>query len=118
MACNTHTPSNDATPSPYHVLVLYLLDEDGILGGGFYIRPMGYFGGVCAPSFDELHAQCYEALAFGIKYTENAPFDITDPAKSVVFDFVECLTVDELDLAEEMKDAEDTFESIIEAIAQ
>ena len=118
MTYSTPSDSNDTAPSPYHVIVLCLVEADGVLGGGFYIKPMGLTGGVYGRTFDEFHLDCYESLAAGITVSNNVPFDVTDLLKSVVFDFVECLNDDEYDLAEEMQTAEDTFENMIEAIQQ
>ena len=118
MTCGTHSDSNDKTPPPYHVLVVYLVEDDGSLGGGFYIKPMGFGGGIAGRSLEEFHNECYESLATGITASDNIPFDTTDLRKSVVFDFVECLNEGEYDLAEQMEKAEDTFENIIEAIQQ
>jgi hypothetical protein len=107
------------TPSPYHVLVSYLVEEhDGVLCGGFFIKPMQFCGGVSGRSFEEFHAECYESLAAGIAMSDNIPFDTTDPRESVMFDFVECLNEDESGLTAQMEEAEDTFENIIAAIQQ
>jgi hypothetical protein len=119
MTANTSSDSNGTTTSPYHVLVTYLVEEnDGLLGGGFYIKPMGVGGGIVGRSFEEFHAECYESLTVGITDSDNIPFDTTDLHKSVVFDFVECFNEDEFDLAAQMEDAKDTFENIIAAIQQ
>jgi hypothetical protein len=107
---------SDSHSLPYHVLLIFLVDDKGYLGGAYHIKPMGFTGGVSARSFDELQTQCYESLDVGIEMMGNAPFDITDTHKSVVFDFVECLNEDEYDLADGMDAAGDTFENISEAV--
>jgi hypothetical protein len=118
MASSSYSNFNDVASSPYHVVVVYLLDDDGYLGGGFRIEPMNFRGGVCARSLDALLVDCYESLEVGIEMSDNVPFDTTDIRKSVVFDFVECLNEDEFDVAATMKRAGDTFENITEAIQQ
>ena len=79
---------------------------------------MGYFGKVFGRLLDELRAQCFESLVFGIRMTDDAPFDITDPVKSVIFHLLECQNDDGYDLAERLIESIDTFEKIIEAIQQ
>lgn len=118
MACDTHSHSDEKTPSPYHIIVLCLAEEDGVLGGGFHIKPMGFTGGVYGRSFDEFHADRYESLAAGVTDSDNVPFDTTNLRKSVVFDFVKCLNEDEYDSAEQMVWDGDTFQNIIEAVKQ
>ena len=116
MASSADLHSDGTTASPYRILVVYLLDEDGYLGGAFRIKPMNFAGGVSGRSVDELLVDCYESLELGVEVSDNVPFDTTDLRKSVVFDFVECLNEEEFDVATKMKKAGDTFETIFEAI--
>ena len=79
---------------------------------------MGYFGKVFGRLLDELRAQCFASLVFGIRMTDDASFDTTDPVKSVIFHLLECQNDDEYGLAERLIESIDTFEKIIEAIQQ
>ena len=109
MSSSTDAPSKDMAPSPYHVLVVYLVEDNGAVGGGFQIKPMAFSGAVAVRSVSEFRAECYESLASVIDVLGNAPFDTTDLRESVVFDFVECVNVTEYDLAEKMEWAGDKF---------
>jgi hypothetical protein len=116
MSSSTDAPSKDMAPSPYHVLVVYLVEDDGAAGGGFHIKPMAFAGTVAGGSVSEFQAECYESLASAIDVLGNAPFDTTDLRKSVVFDFVECVNETEYNLAEKMEWAGDEFEDILKAV--
>lgn len=118
MVSGTPSQSENKASSPYHIIVSYRVEANGYLGGGFHVEPMGFSGGVGGRTLAELHAECYESLAAGIDSSHHVPFDTTDLRKSVVFDFVECFTDEEHELALKMMWADDTFDSIIEAIQQ
>lgn len=117
MTATTHPDLDDdlVTKKKHHIFVKYLI-ADGYYGGGYYDRTSKLIAGVKGTSFDEMHSHCYETFIEGMQIKEDPPFNIMEIKDLVVFDFLECKTIDEMDKADEMEEAGIAYNEIEKAI--
>ncbi|UJR29516.1 hypothetical protein I4U23_010733 [Adineta vaga] len=83
----------------YHIILIYLVEDDGSYGDGYYEPIVDLMGGVAGDSIDELVNEAYKLLELATKAIDNMPFDINNVKNSVHFDLVECHDKHEMDTA-------------------
>ena len=78
----------------YHILLIYLLHEDGYYDGGYDAKLLNLRGADGGESYEEMVDQVYESLKDCIEGESDIPFDIENTKESIVFDTVECSAID------------------------
>jgi predicted RNase H-like HicB family nuclease len=91
---NNTLPQNDK----YRLWLIYMREEDGSYGGAFRDFSLVYTGGVSGKTFQEMYDQAYEVLEEAMVGETYIPFDVNNMKESVIFDCVECKSLDEMDL--------------------
>ncbi len=102
----------------WHLVLIYLVHEDGLYQGSYYEPSSHSLGGVSGKSCDEMVDDAYESLEEFIEDEINIPFDIKTIKESVQFDLVECHNVDEMDEAYTLRRNGITGEEINKTILQ
>lgn len=110
--------STVSSDGKHHVLMIYLIDEDGVYGGGYYESFWSMMGGVQGKSREETIECGYESLESFIADESAAPFDRKNIKGSVVFDIVECYTMEELDEANKLHYQGANYHDISKAVLQ
>jgi hypothetical protein len=87
------------TENKYRILLIYLIEGNGLYGGGYTDKALKITGGSTGESVDEMVEKAYESLKDGLTGENNIPFDINNIKESVVFDLIECHTEDEMEKA-------------------
>ncbi|CAF5047178.1 unnamed protein product, partial [Rotaria sp. Silwood1] len=77
------TKDKDEDAGKYHILLVYLLEEDGCCGGRYHEKSLSIHGGVSGQSFNEMLEQAYESLEVAMKDEDRVPFNINNIKKSV-----------------------------------
>jgi hypothetical protein len=102
----------------YHLILIYLFDDDGIYGVGYYAKHFKFIGGVEGESLAEMKDQAYDFLEEHLEDEKDLPFDIKNIKESVVFDLVECLTPEEQLAALDLRRNGATYEEIKEGVQE
>lgn len=98
--------------------MIYLIDEEGWYGGGYYATLPDLMGAVKGRSRDEIIENGYESLELLIEDINSVPFDRTDIKGSVVFDLIQCHTMEEMDEAMNLQRQGTNYQDIVTAISQ
>ncbi len=102
----------------YHIMLIYLVKDDGYYGGGYYADYFKLMGAVGGESFDKMIDEAYESLEMSIEDEDYLPFDIKKIKEFVVFDPVECHNEKELYEAFDLRKKGTSYEEINKAILQ
>ncbi len=105
-----------STDGKYHLILIYLFDDDGSYGGGYYAKHFKFSGCVQGESVAEMKDQAYDFLEEHLEDEKDLPFDIKNIKESVVFDLVECLTPEEQLAAFDLRKHGATYEKIKEGV--
>ncbi len=90
--------NNLLTKKKHHVFLIYAGDKDGSCAGGYHDLLLKIGGGCEGNSFEEMCDEAYESLQEAVDGEKNIPFDIEHIKESVVFDCLECQTIDQMDM--------------------
>ncbi len=92
MSSNGHSDitANSSTENKYHIILTYLIDEDGNYGGGFHERSLSVTGGGSGKSFADMLKDACASLKAGVEGEHQIPFDVNNIKETVVFDCLEC----------------------------
>ena len=101
-----------------HIIMIYLIDEEGWYGGGYYEPFWSLMGGVKGRSRETIIDNAYESLEEFIEDEDYVPFDRTNIKESVVFDVIECHTIEEMDRAMALRRTGTNYEEINKAVLE
>jgi len=96
----------------YRIILIYLVEDGGSYGGGYYEPFTDLMGAVGVDSIDVMVNEAYESLKQAMEIMDEVPFDINNIKESVVFDLVECQTENEMDTAHTLLNKQGSFEEI------
>ena len=114
--CNANTTlSKD---DKYHILLIYLIEDNGRYGGAYYELFSHLTGGVIGESRETIVDNAYESLEECMADQDPIPFSIKNIKESVVFDIVECLNDEEFDRALDLQSEGRSCEEIHQAVSQ
>ncbi|CAF4894884.1 unnamed protein product, partial [Rotaria sp. Silwood1] len=80
---NLDINNTSLTKDKYHILLIYVLQEDGSCEGGYYEDVLNIMGGVSGNSFQEMCDEAYESLEEAMEGENNIPFNINNIKESV-----------------------------------
>jgi hypothetical protein len=106
------------TDGKYHIILIYLVHDDGYYGGGYYEPSSNSMGAIGGESRDKMVEDAYESLEESMEDEDYIPFDIKNIKESVVFDLVECHNVEEMDMALKLQNNKKTYEEINKTVIQ
>ena len=104
------------TTDKYHMLLIYIIYEDGYYEGAYKDRSFKIIGGVGGQSFQEMYDEAYESLQECAVSEDYLPFDTNNVKESVVFDLVKCHTLDEWEKASKLNSEGKPYEEIKDSI--
>lgn len=104
------------TDGKHRITLIYLVEDDGFYGGGYYEPSVDLMGGVGGDSIAEMVNEAYASLERATKAVGTVPFDINDIKKSVKFDLVECRDEYQMDEAHKLLYEGKSFELINKAV--
>jgi hypothetical protein len=88
------------TVEKHRLILIYLVQDDGSYGGGYYEPCVDLMGAVGGESINEMIEDAYGSLKDAAEViTDPMPFDVNNIKESVVFDRVECHSEYEMDIA-------------------
>lgn len=100
----------------YHILFIYIIDEDGHYNGSYHDKSWKFTSCVDGETLEIILDECYTTLMEFAEDKYNFPFNINNIHQSVVFDCVQCLSDDEFEKAHDMERAGSNFQDILKAI--
>ncbi|CAF1344559.1 unnamed protein product [Rotaria sordida] len=100
----------------YHVLLVYMIEVNGIYYGAYYEPTLNVIGTVQNQTFESMVDEAYESLACIVEEElDEQPFDVDIIEDVVVFDLLSVNT-EEFDIFMEARSNRSTFEDIYNII--
>ncbi|UJR30090.1 hypothetical protein I4U23_017631 [Adineta vaga] len=98
----------------YRIIFVFLVhnDEDNYCGGMFYDPSSKLMGAAGGDTLDDMINEAYESLEENVKTETFVPFDTENIKNSVVFDLVECHSIEELEIARKHQYRQTSYEDI------